>query len=197
MSSNLKAALLFQAFVFWGFGGFAQEPYRHYFEGETSRRLFKCRMEIADQELTGLLLVKRTAADDFRMVFTTETGFKLFDMSMSSGSYTLHTAPGPIEKKMVSKRIALTLQAAVLRPLNCGYPSGEADGPLFSCGKLKYKFALKMGGNIPEQVLLKRGGKVKAAARFGPPGENSGLADSIRVEHGGFPLKAYFRLMNP
>ncbi len=197
MSKLPVSFFLFAALTWTSFSGFSQDPYRHYFEGETSRRLFKCRMEIADQELSGVLLVKKMGDDVFRMVFTTETGFKIFDMSVISESYTLHSALGPLEKKMIQTRLALTLQAAVLRPLDCGKVLSENEVSSWNCGKLKYRFVLERGSNRPTEVTIKRGGKVKAVARFGLKGDDSGPPDTVHVEHKGFPLKADFRLMNP
>jgi hypothetical protein len=52
--------------------------------------LFKANISVYGKELSGLLVTKQLAPGDFRVIFTTEMGIKLFDFQFKDTSFTLH-----------------------------------------------------------------------------------------------------------
>lgn len=169
--------------------------YPNFFADGTTRLLFKTRLRLAKEEFSGLLLVKRTTPDTYRSVFTTETGFKIFDLEIRNDGYTTHYGVGPIEKKFIAVRLAYTLQALLLRP----FPEatelsvyGDTRTATFRVARYTYRLQTEAGKPVTQTVLFKGGRKCEA--RFSDFGTDS-LPDSARVTHSGFPLDAGFKFL--
>lgn len=52
--------------------------------------LFKANIRIYHKEFSGLLVTKQMRPRDYRVIFTTELGMKLFDFEFSDTTFTLH-----------------------------------------------------------------------------------------------------------
>lgn len=167
--------------------------YAQYFTEPAPRLLFKSRIRLSKEAFSGLLVVKRTAEGEYRSIFTTETGFKLFDFTVTDSGYTVNYGVGPIAKKFISVRLAYTVQAFLLRPLG-HYPSSpaEGDGSTFRAGKYGYELR-KQDNRVSEQTVSFKG-RDKATSRFFDFGAG-GVPDSASVSHSGFPLTASFRIL--
>lgn len=176
--------------------------YTHYFTNQPARLIFKSSLDISKEHFSGLLIVKKTNEGEYRSIFTTETGFKVFDFTIYDESYTLNYGVGPIAKKFIADRLAYTIQVMLLRGFSSGYRvySGCQS---YKMGKYVYELYHEVKEDmlipsvlrIKKQILFKNG-KPKAEAFF-YQGEESELPDSSSVTHIGFPLKASFRLLKP
>lgn len=169
--------------------------YRHYFTG-SQRLLFKTRLRLAKEEFSGLLVVKETAPQTYRSVFTTETGFKIFDLSIRNGGYEVNYGVGPLEKKFIAGRLAYTIQALLLRPFP-GILITSSDA-LRQTGRYpaenRHVYTLEKSGFRVNRQSVGLGKRVKAEARFSDFGDDD-LPDSATVTHSGFPLTASFRFL--
>ena len=52
--------------------------------------LFKANITLYKKEISGLLLAKQMAPHDYRIIFTTELGMKLFDFEFKDSTFTVH-----------------------------------------------------------------------------------------------------------
>jgi hypothetical protein len=52
--------------------------------------LFRTNITVYGKDFSGLLVTKQMAAGDYRVIFTTELGMKLFDFEFRDTSFTLH-----------------------------------------------------------------------------------------------------------
>jgi len=169
--------------------------YTHYFSDSPQRLLFKTRLKLAKEEFSGLLVVKQTSPDEYRTVFTTETGFKVFDLTARNDGYTLNYGVGPIEKKFIAVRLAYTVQAMLLRHLPGApamVPDMQAPTARYTAGKYAYVLQQKNDRIVSQQVLFKN--KRKAEAQFSDFGDDA-VPDSVTVAHFGFPLHAGFKFL--
>lgn len=169
--------------------------YTHYFSDNPQRLLFKTRLQLAKEEFSGLLLVKQTASTEYRAVFTTETGFKVFDLTVRNDGYVMNYGVGPIEKKFIAVRLAYTVQAMLLRDLPGSpgvVPDPQAPSALYMAGKYAYDLQQKNGRIVTQWVLFKN--KRKAEAQFSDFGDDN-VPDSVTVTHFGFPLNAGFKFL--
>lgn len=171
--------------------------YDHYFTQKPQRLLFKTRLALAKEEFSGILVIKQIGQQEYRSVFTTETGFKVFDLTIRDGGYSMHYGVGPIEKKFIAVRLAYSIQAMLLRPFGSSpavLGTGEDASGRFEVGSYRY-LVLKKGPRVQSQtVYLKK--KRKAEAQFSDFGDDN-VPDSATVNHFGFPLTASFRLLAP
>lgn len=169
--------------------------YATYAERSPQRLLFKTRLNLAKEEFSGLLVIKETAPEQYRTVFTTETGFKLFDLTVMDDAYTVNYGVGPIEKKFIAVRLAYTVQAMLLRKFKALSAHTVANGTetgRFGAGK--YAYSVEKKGREAQTQTVYHKGKRKAEARFSAFGTD-GVPDSATVTHFGFPLKASFRFL--
>ncbi len=67
--------------------------------------LFKSGLDFKDQHFSGLLLVKKMEDSNFRAVFTTEMGLKMFDLEMSTSANTWHHCFDQLNRPMVLETI--------------------------------------------------------------------------------------------
>jgi hypothetical protein len=171
--------------------------YSHYFSGNPSRLIFKSSLQISKQNFSGLLVIKETSPGEYRTLFTTETGFKVFDFTIKNNSYSINYAVGALNKKFIANRLAYTVQAMLLREISPrGFLVSSTEGYTLQSYSLgKYVYELKRNINPDEKVYGQTvyvKGKKKAEALF--YGGKEGVApDSSSVSHTGFPLQATFR----
>lgn len=177
----------------------AWPAYTHYFTDNPSRLVFKSSLTIASERFSGLLVVKQIVAGEYRCIYTTETGFKVFDLSIKNDSYVMNYGVGAIRKKMVSDRLAFTIQSMLLRefsssawrmlPAETGFYVQE-----YLFGNNRYLIKRKSALYYPVSMSLYKGQKKKAETFFWGT-EDGGLPDSSTVAHTGFPMQASFRLL--
>ncbi len=189
--------------VFWGFAfilmmysySSAQQGYRHFFADGITRRLFKCRLELAGHPISGILLVKRVGDFSLRAVYTAETGFTFFDLGMADSAVIFHSGVGPFKKKIIQRALADVLQSALLRPLNCAFEHHQQS--VLTCSQLRYDLKIdQTGEEFPRRVEMFRGKRVQSSADFYFLDSRKQLPDSIYAVRDGFPLKMSFRLLN-
>ena len=178
----------------------AWNSYVHYFSGHSSRLLFKASLDIAKEHFSGLLVVKQMTSGEYRSIFTTETGFKVFDFTIMDSTHVVNYAVGPLQKKFIADRLAYTVQVMLLRHFNapCLVSSGIQAYPI---GYYVYELHKKdrditnlddSGQNIVTHQTVYVKNKKKAEAVFYGFGQGS-APDSSSVTHTGFPLQATFR----
>jgi hypothetical protein len=172
----------------------AQSTNRHFFEDGITRRLFKCRLELAGQPISGVLLVKQLGDFSYRAVYTAETGFTFFDVGMADDATVFHVAVGPFKKKIIQRAIAQALQSALLRPMKISFEK-EVQSTVNYTG-LRYVLKTDYSDAFPVRVDLFKGKRLQSSADFYFTHSRKQVPDSIYVPRTGFPLTMSFRLLN-
>lgn len=174
------------------------KPYTHYYSSNPSRLLFKTSLQISSERFSGLLIVKQLNVGEYRSVFTTETGFKVFDFTIKNDGYLINYAVGATEDKMVADRLVFTIQAALLRGFIPDFYTIYCPGAFclqsYVYGKYVYEIKRTGDSKYVESQSIYKGGKKKAEAIFYGTQDNS-IPDSSVVNNIGFPLQASFRLL--
>lgn len=67
--------------------------------------LFKTNITVYGRDFSGLLVTKQMAPQDYRVIFTTELGMKLFDFEFKDTSFTLHYCVPQFNKPKLLKTI--------------------------------------------------------------------------------------------
>jgi hypothetical protein len=88
-------------------------PLKSIFGENFNSFLFKINISIYGKDFSGLLVTKQMAAQDYRVIFTTELGMKLFDFEFKDTAFTLHYCVPQFNKpkllKVIQQDIALLL----------------------------------------------------------------------------------------
>lgn len=66
-----------------------------------STTIYKTGVNVYGHYISGLLLIKPMGEDDYRVVFTTETGLTLFDFGFEGEKFIVHSVIGKMNKKPV------------------------------------------------------------------------------------------------
>lgn len=173
---------------------FAKRSYRHFFEDGINRRIFKCRVELAGQPISGVLLVKRLSDFYFRAVYTAETGFTFFDIGMADDVSTFHAGVGPFKKKIIQRAMACVLQSVLLRPMQC---TSETNQPsVWSCSQFRHVLSTEHLEEFPGRLDLYKGKRMLSSAEFYFTHSRKQMPDSVYAAKNGFPLNMSFRLLN-
>ncbi len=86
------------------------------FQKVGDKQLFQTHIQAFDKEFSGLLLVKKTQKEQYRFVFLTHTGMKIFDAEQSNKGFQMHYIVSFLDKKMIKKVLSKDLKMLVQTP---------------------------------------------------------------------------------
>ncbi|MDN3723345.1 hypothetical protein QRD02_03045 [Aequorivita sp. SDUM287046] len=72
-----------------------------YFSNAKIDYVYKAKIEVYRKNFGGILIIKKIAADNHRIVFTTEFGSKLFDFQFEGDTFTKHFVVEDMDKKFI------------------------------------------------------------------------------------------------
>jgi len=78
--------------------------------------LFKTQIQAFDKEVSGLLFIKQMKEDNYRFVFLTQIGMKIFDVELNKGKFTIHQLISYLDKKSVRKLLESDLKLLIQTP---------------------------------------------------------------------------------
>lgn len=76
--------------------------------------LFKTNIRVYGKDFSGLLVTKQMQPNDYRVIFTTELGMKLFDFEFKDTSFTLHYCVPQFNKPALLKTIQKDIQILLM-----------------------------------------------------------------------------------
>ncbi len=86
--------------------------------------LFKTNISIYNKDVSGLLVTKQMSAQDYRIIFTTELGMKLFDFEFKDTSFTLHYCVPQFNRPALLKTIQHDIAILLMNNL-VGKPAND------------------------------------------------------------------------
>lgn len=100
--------------------------------------LFRTNITVYGKDFSGLLVTKQMAPQDYRVIFTTELGMKLFDFEFKDTSFTLHYCVPQFNRPKLLKTIQEDIQILLMNDLD-GRSAGRYTDPqnLYDITKLK------------------------------------------------------------
>ncbi len=88
--------------------------------------LFKTNISIYGKEVSGLLVTKQIEShDDYRVIFTTELGMKLFDFEFKDTLFTLHYCVPQFNRPALLKTIQMDMEILLMTTINNGSKSAD------------------------------------------------------------------------
>ncbi len=73
----------------------------NYFSSEETDYVYKAKINIYNKNFGGILIIKKTGADQHRIVFTTEFGNKIFDFVITNDSFKVNYIVDELNKKLI------------------------------------------------------------------------------------------------
>ncbi len=149
--------------------------------------LFNTQIHAFGNDVSGLLFIKLMAKEDYRFVFLTQMGMKIFDVELKRNQFEVHQLVSYLDKKSVRKVLENDLSLLIQTPIlfeKSSFFQHKEDGSLLlrekHLGKFYYyqyqeglimnkesssafflgtkiKYFYK-GGNLPQNILIKHSG---------------------------------------
>jgi hypothetical protein len=94
--------------------------------------LFKTNISIYGKEFSGLLVTKQLQPADYRVIFTTELGMKLFDFEFTDTAFTLHYCIPQLNRPALLKTFQEDIQILLMSNLK------KKDNEVFTDKKSNY-----------------------------------------------------------
>jgi hypothetical protein len=172
-----------------------------WFQTDTGHFLFNTKIDLLNNHFSGLMVVKPVSTDNYRVVFITETGLKIFDMEFfPDKEVKVHYVMDAMNKKALIKTLSSDISLVLMNRLLCCKPillkdkhSGDTIYKYHDQKKRNYYF---MEGTKSKPSHVKQASWIsnKVSADF-YGSESSGI-DSIRITHNNFRLSIYlFRII--
>lgn len=79
--------------------------------------LFKTNIRVYGKDFSGLLVTKQMQPNDYRVIFTTELGMKLFDFEFKDTAFTLHYCVPQFNKPTLLKTIQKDIQLLLMNDI--------------------------------------------------------------------------------
>ncbi len=99
-----------------GYGKFFLTP-KPIFGDNFNSFLFKTNITVYGKDFSGLLMTKQMAPQDYRVIFTTELGMKLFDFEFKDTSFTLHYCVPQFNRPKLLKTIQQDIEILLMNDL--------------------------------------------------------------------------------
>lgn len=163
--------------------------YKNFLFDRDSAYLYKANIEVYGNQLSGILIVKKTGEDAHRVALTSAFGNTLMDFSISKDEMKVHYILDDLNRKVLLK----TLEADFRMILTCNYLIQETlqtENDLIYKSKVKdgyyYIFNTKNPNQI-HQISLASKSKEKVKVNITP--KNSTFAENIIIQHYNIKLR--------
>lgn len=104
--------------------------------------LFKTNITVYGKDYSGLLVTKQMSPQDYRVIFTTELGMKLFDFEFKDTAFTLHYCVPQFNKPKLLKVIQKDIETLLMNDLN------KKTFEYFSDSKMLYSIHKSKNGKL-------------------------------------------------
>lgn len=161
---------------------------RH-FDLVDSSYLYRVRIQIYNENLNGIFVVKKINEDAHRVVLTSDFGNTLYDCTVSAKKFKVHSAVPQLNKWMVKRILQRDFRLLVHSDVQA-YQKLTTDAHDIYVNKSKRRknyYSYKAGTNELEQIASANNRKVKLAIDYYKA--SNPIQDSIVLQHYAIPLK--------
>jgi hypothetical protein len=151
--------------------------------------LYSTTVDVLDNHLSGLLLIKKMPDSSTRMVFSNETGFTFFDFEFAAnGNFKVYSIIKQMDKKAVIKTLRHDFELVLMQHLDKKHLQIQSKNGLvyytFPQDKGYYHYITDSAGNV--LVRMERASKRKKVATAIMKEYTNGIPGTIGIEHSKF-----------
>ncbi|MEZ4816541.1 MAG: hypothetical protein R2776_01005 [Flavobacteriaceae bacterium] len=157
-----------------------------YFSDSEKDYVYKASIDLYGNHFGGMLIIKKIAPKNHRVVFTTEMGSKIFDLSFIGDNFKVNFIISDLDRKMLLNqlkkdfRILFTEEAKVLKTFN------TENETIFEVQLLKDEYYYVTNSNNLTKIVRVSKGKEKEVFSFVECKENDAL--ELEIQHKTFDL---------
>lgn len=197
-------AILFSACNFGHYGRLTKAPtesisLKPIFGDNFNSFLFKTNITVYGKDYSGLLVTKQMSPQDYRVIFTTELGMKLFDFEFKDTAFTLHYCVPQFNKPKLLKVIQKDIETLLMNDLNKKIFEYFTDSKmLYSIHKTKngkldnYYFTEKSTAHL---VKIEHAKKRRKKTTFTLSNYQNDFPSNILIQHHDIKLKIELNLL--
>jgi hypothetical protein len=197
-------AILFSACHFGHYGRLTKTPkastsLKPIFGDNFNSFLFKTNITVYGKDYSGLLVTKQMSPQDYRVIFTTELGMKLFDFEFKDTTFTLHYCVPQFNKPKLLKVIQKDIETLLMNDLNKKTFNYFTDSKmLYSIHKTKngkldnYYFLEKSSSQL---VKIEHAKKRRKKTTFTLSNYQNDFPSNILIQHHDIKLKIELNLL--
>ncbi len=167
-----------------------------YFSSTDTDYLFKTQIEVYNNNLSGILIIKKISDETHRVVMTTDFGNKLLDFEISGTDFKVNYLVPDLDRKVVKKFLEKDFRILLRQNHPVSTSFEDKNDHIFSTENLEqknYLFIDKSGGQL-NKIVVTENGKEKINFLF--KGKSAIFADSITLIHKDFRLKIQLNRLN-
>jgi hypothetical protein len=161
--------------------------------------LFKTNITVYNKDFSGLLVTKQMSPQDYRVIFTTELGMKLFDFEFKDTSFTLHYCVPQFNQPKLLKTIQQDIEILLMNNLKNKsfnyFTDPKTEATVYRCkdGKYyNYYFIEKGSGQLRK---IEHSKKHTKKIIFTPDNYVDGFPNHILIRHYNIKLKIELNLL--
>lgn len=161
--------------------------------------LFKTNIAVYGKYYSGLLVTKQMSPQDYRVIFTTELGMKLFDFEFKDTAFTLHYCVPQFNKPKLLKVIQKDIETLLMNDVNSKTIEYFSDSKmLYSIHKTKngkmdnYYFTEKSTSYL---IKIEHAKKRRKKTTFTLSNYQNDFPGNILIQHHDIKLKIELNLL--
>ena len=159
-----------------------------YFSNPTEDYVYKAKIKAFNKNFGGLLIVKKIATKNHRIVFTTEFGNKIFDFEINNGKTTTHFILEQLNKGVIIKTLQRDFET-LTKEYNTVQKTFKSNNFIIYKSKLKsrynYYFIDKTTKEL-DKIVHATKTKEKTIFSFNKATKNKAL--KINIQHKNLPI---------
>jgi len=158
---------------------------------ELDSYIFKSSISIYNNDLSGILVLKKLSNTSCRLAFTTEFGNTLLDMTVTSTGYAKHFAIKKLDRKIILKTLAKDIRALTANDLKVEKAFRQAEKEVLMSSLNKYQLYYFFRDDQLEEIVktTKSNEKLKIQFSF----DEVGQLNLINLAHEGIALNIQLR----
>lgn len=150
--------------------------------------VYKCRMDIYKNPVSGILIIKKLNEHTHRVVLTSDFGNKLIDFEISEDSFKLNYVLPDLDKKIVINFLKNDFQELLKRqyPVSETFENENSEIYLSKTGKKAYYLFFSKENGLLEQMVYTKNNREKIDFTF--DAKKHIFADSLNLQHKDFKI---------
>jgi hypothetical protein len=150
--------------------------------------VYKCQMDIYNNHVSGILIVKKINDTTHRVVLTSDFGNKLIDFEISEHDFKLNYVLPDLDKKIVINFLKNDFQHLLRReyPVNTRFENKESNIYLSKLDKKTYYLFFNKKNGLLNQIIYTKNNKEKIDFTFAA--KKHIFADSLNLQHKDFKI---------
>ncbi|MBL7882624.1 MAG: hypothetical protein JNL69_01035 [Bacteroidia bacterium] len=161
--------------------------------------LFKTNIRVYGKEYSGLLVTKQMEANDYRVIFTTELGMKLFDFQFKDTLFTLHYCVPQFNRaallNTIQKDIEVLLMNNIKTHPSSSYIDSKQTQNITKIDFGKYQNYYFKNVQSKELVKIEQAKKSRKKTTFILSNYTDGFPNYILIKHHDIKLKIELNLL--